>query len=328
MAQEDIATVDPIAQRRRMHKADLETPSSDVQLAVLTAYNDGLAAIKDREAPAGLLYHYCDANALLNIFRSRKVWATDTSYLNDTTELVSLFQGLARHLKPATTDTERFVRENMLVVAEFAPKFRRSVIGLSSYVSCFSGDGDVLSQWRAYAANGKGFAIGYDPRQLLSLRDGGGTLKRMLYRGDTEEGIVRRYYDQVVAALAALGGRLDRYGFPSMDLAEWLRLRMSEFLHEVAFESKHPAFSEEREWRILAETGDLQFRASNDRIVPYRLLDMSSADEPSLMPIREIVIGPCADRMESERALTYLAHAHGYGHSRIHFRRSAAPYRH
>lgn len=312
-----------------MKTTNLETIPSDVIQAVLTAYGDCLEAIERRAVPAGLIYHYCDANALLSIFHNRQVWATDAGYLNDTKELVSLFDGVEQHLKSAVTDTERYVRDHMLSVALSAPKFRARLIGLSSYVSCFSEDGDVLSQWRAYGANGMGFAIGFEPHKLSVLsKGGGGTLKRMSYGGSAEEGIVLDYFGKIVAALAPLAGEFGRYGFPSMDLTEWLSLRMSEFLHEVAFECKHPAFHEEREWRILAGDGNLRFRASNNRVVPYKLLDMSSVDNPSMMPVKEIVIGPCANGIESERVLTYLADSLGYGHSGIHFRKSVAPYRH
>lgn len=309
--------------------AALQAIPTEVVHAVLSAYAEGLAAIEQRAAPNGLLYHYCDANALLSIFHNRQVWATDTGYLNDSTELVSLFDGVDYHLKSVSTDTEKYVRDRMLIITKFAPKFRANLIGLSSYVSCFSEDGDVLSQWRAYGANGMGFAIGFEPKELRVLeKGGGGTLKRMIYGGNKEEQIVLDYFNKIVAALSSLTPGFDKYGFPTMDLEEWLRLRMSEFLHEVAFECKHPAFHEEREWRILGGTGDLRFRASNNRIVPYKLLDISSVDDASKAPIKEIVIGPCANPMESERALTYLADTLGYGHAGIKFRRSQAPYRH
>lgn len=38
--------------------------------------------------------------------------------------------------------------------------------GTMCLASCFSTKGDVLSQWRAYAENGSGFAIAIDPLEL------------------------------------------------------------------------------------------------------------------------------------------------------------------
>src|SRR4029077_14496990 len=34
------------------------------------------------------------------------------------------------------------------------------------FICCFSSDGDGLGQWRAYADNGQGFALGFDTRSL------------------------------------------------------------------------------------------------------------------------------------------------------------------
>src|SRR5690348_14450382 len=72
---------------------------SDV-LDFLTRWQDDLAT---RHQPSGLIYHYCDANALLNIFRSKHLWATGTRYLNDETELISLFKNLEEHKKRHVT---------------------------------------------------------------------------------------------------------------------------------------------------------------------------------------------------------------------------------
>jgi len=33
----------------------------------------------------------------------------------------------------------------------------------AAYIACFSEKGDLLSQWRAYADDGEGVAIGFDP---------------------------------------------------------------------------------------------------------------------------------------------------------------------
>lgn len=306
----------------------LEPIPTDVVDEVVTATREGVEAVRRRSKPAGLIYHYCDANALLSIFAGRSVWATDTSYLNDAEELVSLFDRLKTHLQEGRSPAADRVRAAIIELAEFAPKFRANTIGMSTFAACFSEDGDVLSQWRAYGDNGMGFAIGIDPTDLAVLTsEKPAELRRMLYGGSVEEEIVVRYVDRVVAAIGKIEVGADRYGSGKMDLHSWLRLRTSEFFYELAFECKHPAFHEEREWRIMPRGGDLLFRASKGRLVPYQVLDMSSDSNPALMPVKEIVIGPCVSDFSTERVLTYLADRMGYGHLGIHFRRSQAPYR-
>jgi hypothetical protein len=308
--------------------ANLEPLPPNVVQNVFSATAEGTEAMRLRSKPGGLIYHYCDANALLSILNHRSVWATDTNYLNDSKELVSLFDSLKHHLPPGGSPASELVRAAIIEFAEFAPGFRANLIGMSSFVACFSEDGDVLSQWRAYADNGMGFAIGFDPTDLVALTgEKPSELRRMMYGGSVEEEIVLRYVDQVVEAIREIETEFDRFGYPQMSLSSWLRLRTSEFFYELAFECKHPAFNEEREWRILARGGEMLFRASSGKLVPYKTLDMTSISNPSLMPVKEIVIGPCTNSFEAERVLTYLADKLGYGHSGIRFRKSGAPCR-
>jgi hypothetical protein len=44
--------------------------------------------------------------------------------------------------------------------------WHRSGLHIASFVASFSTDGDSLSQWRAYADDGRGFAIGFDIAEL------------------------------------------------------------------------------------------------------------------------------------------------------------------
>ncbi|MBR0706115.1 DUF2971 domain-containing protein [Bradyrhizobium liaoningense] len=238
-----------------------------------------------------------------------------------------MFKNVANHLGARHSKGSEFLVEQFRQTSEVGATFRRTLIGLGVYVACFSEDGDVLSQWRAYAADGMGFAIGFDPSKLRVLSDHEANLKRMIYGGSAEEQIVTGYFSDFASALAPFASRLHTYGWPETTFESWVQLRISEFLHEVAFECKHPAFHEEREWRIMALRGEVRYRASANRLVPYRVLDMTSAQDEKLMPIEEIVIGPRAPAMESTRVLTYLADSLGYGHSGITFRRSSAPYR-
>lgn len=303
-------------------------PPEELVRRMLAAYERAMQELAARQSPSGLIYHYCDANALLSILQNRTVWATETNYLNDSDELLSLFKNIESHLQTIDIENTSFIREQFVKAAGTAISLRPNLIGMPTCVACFSEDGDVLSQWRAYAADGMGFSIGFNPTRLRALADGGSaSLKRMIYGGSKEEGIILTYFADVAEALAPHAASLDRFGWPSTRFDHWVQLRISEFLHEFTLECKHPAFHEEREWRIMTTKGPLLFRAGGGRLIPYKKLDMTSVDADTLMPIEEIVIGPRAHPKESERALTYIADSLGYGHSGIRFRKSIAPYR-
>jgi hypothetical protein len=106
--------------------------------------------------PPEIVYHYCDANALINIFKTRKLWASGHRYLNDRYELTSMFRDLpplaaaishpATKLRGELADVE--YREGTPLLA--------NAIGMEFYCTCFSANRDLLSQWRAYADDGLG----------------------------------------------------------------------------------------------------------------------------------------------------------------------------
>jgi hypothetical protein len=112
----------------------------------------------------------------------------------------------------------------------------------------------------------------------------------------------------------------------SLTAREWLGLRFSECLAELTLGSKHASFQEEREWRLYAQKGQVQFRATLRGIVPYREVDMRAANSKS-MPIKRIIMGPRLDYLDTTRVLMHIADKHGYGHSGIALDRSKCPYR-
>jgi hypothetical protein len=110
----------------------------------------------------------------------------------------------------------------------------------------------------------------------------------MIYGGSIEQRIISEYMSDLAVALTPFADRLHTFGWPETSFDLWLQLRISEFLHEFAFECKHPAFHEEREWRIMAAGSELRYRASANRLIPYRLGIIASneecqrCDEPNL----------------------------------------------
>lgn len=94
----------------------------------------------------------------MGILQSGAVWATDARFLNDAAELEYFRQAVqetASQAKPAlrTAHAVRFADE--LLENRNDQFFMGSI-----YVASFSADPDVLSQWRAYASDGRSFVAG------------------------------------------------------------------------------------------------------------------------------------------------------------------------
>lgn len=114
-----------------------------------------------REPP---LFHYTHAKGLLGILDSGRMWATNYRFLNDASEVayaMALFESIVRERLSATHNevVTEFLKRTLVTVNAFDGMF-------DCYVACFCEKDDLLNQWRAYAAAGGGFAVGFRSREI------------------------------------------------------------------------------------------------------------------------------------------------------------------
>jgi hypothetical protein len=283
--------------------------------------------IYDRHyAPAEneLIYHYCRPDAFLEIVNSRSLWLSASYALNDATERdwgYSIFEKVALSL------VQELGQEFISMIS--LPVLKGRLLSMLM-IGSFSLDPDVLSQWRGYADDGRGFAIGFSPKlmQLPAVQ------LRVLYDENiqTQEltGNLRHVYEVEKAAGFTYGDELHDH-----------LLRMGSDL--CAY--KNPAFHEEREIRLvhacvvdrqtknilplgatrhgkrLSRPLQTRFRMSNGALVPYVVVDYSN--KGAVVPVKEIVLGPQNRNAESNIKI-FL---NSIGLREVTVRRSKAPYR-
>jgi len=89
---------------------------------------------------------------------------------------------------------------------------------------------------------------------------------------------------------------------------------MTEFIH-MAPTFKHPQFSEEKEWRIVADFQTqnilkaIKFRPGKTMIIPYINIPLPSVKDN--LSIDQIVIGPTHDSLLSKKSLEILLKSNG-----------------
>lgn len=245
-----------------------------------------------------LIYHYCDSNAFFAICTNRKLWMNDLHSMND---FMELHWGYSIWEQSANTRIEKYGKEFLDEIDE--------VIHFSGFQSlllanCFSTDKDVLSQWRAYADDGKGYVIGFNAKELLGL-----PIRALQVLYDKE-----RQIKEATATIDAL------YQLKQEDSNEF-KTFCNVFGYDLsAF--KNPAFIEEKEIRLihlldfkksndfmkLVDKGgiyfgedrkgeEIKFRIKQDIPTPYIELDFSNNNK--INPIKEVVIGPKNEVMKT-----------------------------
>ncbi len=182
------------------------------------------------------------------------MWLSDSQFTNDSEEntwSLGILKGQLPELIPSLHAQEHL---------EFFKRTR-----LPPHIACFSEQGDLLSQWRAYADDGSGFSIGMDPNRLgieighiplswnaFPAGPAGGALII-----DRETALVPIIYEKgaqefhINAVCASFHSALKKAATEGERANARVRLQMD--LYTLSLQLKKPGFFEEREWRIVGE---------------------------------------------------------------------------
>lgn len=258
-----------------------------------------LTRLESRQTPP-IVYHYTDDMGLRGILESGRVWLTDIFSLNDPSELR---HGLSRIVAILNEKAASGPPESQ----QFAELFRSLGQGLSRsahyFVCSFSETGDDLGQWRAYADNGRGYALGFDA-QALEQAFGKGAETSISNRaafpvtyGDvTLDDIEGQIIGSMFALISGPHGRNLAGSAIREYIAELATALASNALHAALF-FKHEAYSNEREYRFLEVHRADAPPAVKLRSRPYRLIRYRDFDWKTPAPAapKKIVVGPASD---------------------------------
>jgi hypothetical protein len=211
---------------------------------------------------------------------------------------------------------------------------------------CLSADGDLLSQWRAYADDASGLSVGFSGEYLAKLGanlHGDApifTMGRIEYRAEEHRKLLEPTYrelriliDEGALGIPPQGNSLTppksmRQIMAEAELVGETYKALSSKLHELSpelFRLKSDAFEEEKEQRLVTTRWkdipwNCEYRSSGKQIVPYRSVKL----EPlALDPIVEVILGP----KHPTPWATISNMLSTYGFSGVKVRKSKATYR-
>lgn len=325
------------------HKAEtMETRELDECSKVLKMLENDLIQILncfikmvETAPPPQTLYHYTNDSGLHGILESGKLRLSNIFSLNDPSEIG---HGLS-HAKAILSDE---TREATPQAKDFAEKFSRFCQdGINSsayfYVCSFSTNENDLGQWRAYADNGRGYALEFEANPLavsFASLDGEADAHRnnafhMHYNDDEIKEIHRQLIARCVPLISLPSERLCNGMFTEEYLIN-LGAVLSEYALETALYFKHEAYEKESEFRFLEifgrhEDPKVKWRVRSNELVDYRDFNWRGI-QPQVL--KRIIIGPAANRSKAERFVrACLAAYHPKEEGEVEISYCGIPYR-
>ncbi len=231
--------------------------------------------------PPETIYHYTTQKGILGIIPTRTMWATQAHFLNDRNEVFLTFKLLERELRRMVSESKNPQHRSLL------NEIRHSLSNVDQTHICtvsFCESGDLLSQWRGYAAQGKGYAIGFDLAKLSNIaKQQNFVVWPCVYNPTLQLELVKYLIDCWI----------EKFSEQMLDHGKMIE-EINASICKLAPIIKDESFIEEQEWRLVSNaTGsekNMAFREGVFSLIPY--LNFNLCDQNSKDCIKKIVVGP------------------------------------
>ena len=279
------------------------------------------------------IVHYTDDKGLRGILESGNLWFTDIFHLNDPSELRHGCSFAAEHLNQLADrggpDEREFAQKFGNFVRYGAPRSAKY------FVCAFSADYDDLGQWRAYADDGRGYALEFDGAILegkfAKNADGSANAHNSTFAITYEEGDLSAAHKALIDDALPLVGLPRKLSLNTADRNDFLK-RLSVALSLRVLRSalffKHHAYFAEQEFRFMQlyaadeNPPNLQMRYRSHEMVKYLAFDWRGVCPDALKSIK---VGPASDKQRSIRFARECLQA--FQPTRVEIVASAIPYR-
>jgi hypothetical protein len=289
--------------------------------------DDHLSAEQKNSTITEPLYHYTDGRGLKGIIESQTIWFTDYRHLNDPSELSYGIEKARDLMHQAATGADVYGRAFLECLSDMLSltKFPR----LEFFIASFSRERNELGQWRAYADNGLGYALGIQASVLDDLEGFVSPVfycpTKILNRHSLAIDKALAIFQNAVGADPLLMGDADLF---DQFIQTYCRAILASVLIWNCLTSKHKAYDREQEVRLIIMghrdklTPRIKTRLRGSEIVPYIAQPLALRGPEAIF---EIVTGPAAGA-DAERTIRTMLRSFS-ADDRVPIEPSGIPYR-
>ncbi len=250
-----------------------------------------------------IIYHYCNVESFKAIIENKTLWLSSVYNLNDYKEIHWIKDKIFKKIKNSIT------KDNFLKYKSFEELYSKQLPTV--YIASFSQGSDLLSQWRAYANDGYGVAIGFNSdyfkeNNLVQTSN-------VLYDEQSQE----KQIDFILEPLEKLPGNINP------DSKEFIKTCKAIIIdiNNLSAKSKNELFKEEQEVRLIHNPkiiddkenkkfifednlSEMMFRSVCGNLIPY--FELKFKEEIETPAIIEIIKGP-KNKFIDEEAKIFLS---------------------
>jgi len=265
------------------------------------------------DVPEKNLFHYTGISSLLGIAKSESLWASSVYYLNDGEEILYAQKKLISSIEKKIESSEGNIKGFLIEFSVWLKAFIGG--GFNLFAFSLSEEKSQLSQWRSYTPHGKGISIEFTPHiinKIIQKND----LKicRVRYENFEQEEVIESLLEQVISTFLSEERSIETENRP---LHQKYLMYLEKFRGDVlqVFSTiKHPAFKEEKEWRLISKyfasyvSPEIKYREGASMLVPYVELKLERyhgiPQHTHAVYFKSVCLGPSAHAGLSFNALS------------------------
>jgi len=261
------------------------------------------------------LYHYTCLDSLINILKTKTLWATNCEYMNDLQELKDIEKTFDYLL-----EKEEDIKKNISSLKKMMQEKIYERGRKQTYIISFTKNNDSIAMWKIYGKNGIVLEFNITAMENIAKRnkvfviDKNGISRKISTENVFGETI---YDDSEIIKLIRISisqlKKMHEKGTKNKIMELYLRGILINTLIQMFYRKKDTNFSYEQEYRIAITLDDKDvgkvenFRVKNDLIIPYIIVEFKN-----IIPLKSVTINPEQKDCMFEYSLKHLLKAYNY----------------
>ncbi len=263
------------------------------------------------------IYHYTSQSAYLNIIKTKELWLSHISNLNDPQELSFGLKVIKENIENKITNDKSIILEWINEIDPFNTHETKNVFYEPIFLMSFSKEPDDMSQWISYGDNGHGVSLSFLLKEIIP------TLSDLSYEPilmpvsyfpenwKISKSINLDYLNTITNFIIEIDNNIyslnEKNLLNDIGILNSIKREFLEYLYIFASYIKHDFYKQEKEWRLFINTSignpNISIKPDGNKVMMVYKLQLKELvtkenPHPEKNPLyinkihKDIIIGP------------------------------------